>query len=110
VAGQEHALRAFIDIERKVIVALFTAVFAVADLPVVVLALVVVHQVAPLPLHSVRPPCVVELLGAGIAIDDDIRAGEQPVLVPLRTIARLPLGSADVAKLGLAATGWARAK
>jgi hypothetical protein len=81
--SHDLALPTLVDEGWKDIQTLLTPVTAAARLPRRVCALVVLHQMNPLPFHKIRPPPMRHWCSSDIPIHDDVGAVEQICLVPL---------------------------
>jgi hypothetical protein len=101
-AGHEVTLSVLPDEIESLVMALLARVAAREASPVLVLALVILHQLLHLARH-----------GRGIvlarpAVGDGLHPVEEARLAPVRARAILPFRGADVAPLASAETGWSR--
>lgn len=94
-----------VEIERQHIMALLTPMSTRDPPPRQVPALMVRHQVLPRRLHQLRSLRRLHDAQPNVPIHHGDGPVEQPVLVPLGAVTRLPHGCTDIAELGTAPTG-----
>lgn len=84
---------------RHVISTLLASMRATTAVPEPMLTLMVLYEMHPLTCHHLLPCLPNDILVAGVSVDDFVGTCKKSLFVPLRALASLPLGTANVTEL-----------